>query len=61
MSRISESALVRLARDRASFHRSLPLAVRSATSSPEPKEATTVSPETAGLDEERMRADSDSA
>ena len=26
-----------------------------------PKEATTVSPETAGLDEDRMRADSDSA
>ena len=61
MSRISDRAFVRLARDRPSFHRSLPLALRKATSSPELKEATTVSPDTAGLDASRMRAGSLSA
>ena len=61
MSRISESALVRLARERASLQRSLPLAARMATSSPDPKAATTVSPDTAGVEAERIRADSDSA
>ena len=61
MSRISESALVRLARESASFQRSLPFDARSATSSPEPKAATTVSPDTAGLEARMMRADSERA
>ena len=58
MSRISDRALVRLARLSASLHRSLPLVVRRATSSPEAKPATTVSPLTAGLEADRIRAGS---
>ncbi len=58
MSRISDRALVRLAFDKLAFHNSLPLAARSATSSPEAKDATTVSLLTAGLEAARMRAGS---
>ena len=61
MSRISDRALVRLVRDRTSFQRAWPLEARRATSSPDEKGATTVSPDTAGLEARRMRAGSDSA
>ena len=58
MSRISDSALVRLVRDRTCCHSGWPLVTRSATSSPEEKGAITVSPVTAGLEARRIRAGS---
>ena len=61
MSRISESALVRVVCDSGWFQSSVPLSVRMATSSPEAKEATSVPLETAGLEATSIRAGSVSA
>src|ERR1700677_5205770 len=58
MSRISESALLRLDLESSSLHSGLPFAVCSAISSPEAKAVTTASPEIAGLEAARMRAGS---
>ena len=61
MSRISESALERVVCDSGRFQSSVPLSLRSATSSPDANEATSVPLETAGLDAAMIRAGSVSA
>ena len=58
MSRISDNAVVRELRLSCWFHSSEPLAADKATSSPDEKAATTVSPARAGEEAARMRAGS---
>ncbi len=58
MSRISEMALVRLVRERVTLHSSLPLALCSATNSPDAKGAMIASPAGTALEALRIRAGS---